>query len=329
MSFDTTAANTGRVKGACILLEQKLQQNLLWLACRHHILEVVCSNVFIAVFGRSAGPEVKLFRSFREFWPKINQNKYEACTENHLNEESLPLKAETITFANDMLKKHNSQQLREDYREFLELTLIFLGETPPHGIRFRVPGAFHHARWMSKMLYVLKLFIFRKQFPLDEFQSKACLEFSLFAVFIYVKAWIQCPNTCDAPVNDLNLIRTISKYYPSESYIAKAAKTAISRHLWYLSEELVPLALFSELVHKNTKRLMVDRLKEFIHSDSKPFIRSVRYAGTEDLSNKTVDFFIGPGSNAFFEILDINVNFLNEDIESWSNNTSYNDAKKK
>ena len=42
MSFDTTSANTGRLRGACVLLEQKLGKNLLWLACRHHVLEVVC-----------------------------------------------------------------------------------------------------------------------------------------------------------------------------------------------------------------------------------------------------------------------------------------------
>ena len=42
ISFDTTTANTGRLNGACTLLEFKMQKKLLWLACRHHILEVVC-----------------------------------------------------------------------------------------------------------------------------------------------------------------------------------------------------------------------------------------------------------------------------------------------
>lgn len=33
MSFDTTASNTGHLNGVCVLLEQKLGKNMLWLAC--------------------------------------------------------------------------------------------------------------------------------------------------------------------------------------------------------------------------------------------------------------------------------------------------------
>ena len=38
MVFDTCAANTGRVRGACSRLERTLNRRLLWLGCRHHIL---------------------------------------------------------------------------------------------------------------------------------------------------------------------------------------------------------------------------------------------------------------------------------------------------
>lgn len=41
MSFDTTAVNTGTRNGACVLLEQKMQKDMLWLPCRHHILEIM------------------------------------------------------------------------------------------------------------------------------------------------------------------------------------------------------------------------------------------------------------------------------------------------
>jgi len=41
MSFDTIAANTGHRNGTCVLLEHKIGKDLLWLACRHHILEVL------------------------------------------------------------------------------------------------------------------------------------------------------------------------------------------------------------------------------------------------------------------------------------------------
>ena len=38
--FDTTNSNTGLKKGACTLIEQKLERFLLYLAC-HHILEIL------------------------------------------------------------------------------------------------------------------------------------------------------------------------------------------------------------------------------------------------------------------------------------------------
>jgi len=60
-----------------------------------------------------------------------------------------------IEFCNKELKE---KQSREDYRELLELTFIFLGATPPHGITFRYPGAFHHARWMSATAPTLGVF---------------------------------------------------------------------------------------------------------------------------------------------------------------------------
>ena len=48
VSFDTTASNTGSTSGACTLLQQKLQQNLLHFACRHHIHELIIGGVFTA-----------------------------------------------------------------------------------------------------------------------------------------------------------------------------------------------------------------------------------------------------------------------------------------
>lgn len=46
LSFDTTASNTGPIKGAAVLLEQLLGKELLWLPCRHHIYELVLKSVF-------------------------------------------------------------------------------------------------------------------------------------------------------------------------------------------------------------------------------------------------------------------------------------------
>ena len=57
LSFDTTASNTGLVSGG--------GHDVLHLACRHHIYELVCEKAFTTCFGPSSGPEIQLFKRFK------------------------------------------------------------------------------------------------------------------------------------------------------------------------------------------------------------------------------------------------------------------------
>lgn len=67
LRFDTTSTNTGRLKGACVYLEQKLNRGLLWFACRHHVFELVIGNVFTKSLAIvSSGPDIVLFKRFKE-----------------------------------------------------------------------------------------------------------------------------------------------------------------------------------------------------------------------------------------------------------------------
>jgi len=50
----------------------------------------------------------------------------------------------------ESLKEHHQ---REDYRELLELTVIFLGGIPPRGIFFRVPEHFIKLDGEGYLLY--------------------------------------------------------------------------------------------------------------------------------------------------------------------------------
>ena len=64
ISFDTTAPNTGRRNGSCVLIEQKMEKDLLHFARRHHILELVVHVVFVRVLGCSSSSELLLFKCF-------------------------------------------------------------------------------------------------------------------------------------------------------------------------------------------------------------------------------------------------------------------------
>ena len=77
MCFDTTVVNSGPRNGACILLEQKLDKDMLWCACRHHILEIMLEAAVILALGTSKGPDILIFKRFQTNWEFIDRSTYD------------------------------------------------------------------------------------------------------------------------------------------------------------------------------------------------------------------------------------------------------------
>lgn len=71
------------------------------------------------------------------------------------------------------------------------------------------PGVVHRARWMAKIIYALKIYLFRDQFVLRSRELNALREFTTFAVRIYLKYWYVCPKPTLAPSNDLKLLKKL------------------------------------------------------------------------------------------------------------------------
>ena len=61
-----------------------------------------------------------------------------------------------------------------------------------------------------------------------------------------------------APANDLEFIKRLVTY--EDKSISKAASTAFSRHLWYLSEIMISLAFFDPDTCLSEKRDIVKAL---------------------------------------------------------------------
>ena len=74
MVFNTTATNSGHQNGACSIYEAELlQQKLLWLACRHHVPELVLKAAFKSLFGESSGPVNPAFLQLRDHvWESLD-----------------------------------------------------------------------------------------------------------------------------------------------------------------------------------------------------------------------------------------------------------------
>jgi hypothetical protein len=84
MSFDTTSSNSGRKNGAAVLLEKLLGRNLLYLACRHHILELVVSKVFTSLFGKLPCSKIS-----KKEWPEINKANSEPISDDRLSDPDM------------------------------------------------------------------------------------------------------------------------------------------------------------------------------------------------------------------------------------------------
>src|SRR6218665_1161321 len=174
---------------------------------------------------------------------------------------------------------------------------------------------------MAKLLHVLKLNLFKDQFRLTEHEATSCLEFGLFAVLIYCKTWTTSTNSCDVPINDLSLIQLLTKYKTSSPVISTVGLRAMGCHLWYLGLELSPLALFSDQMSPEVKQKIACRVKSGRSC-------SIRYTDQDDLSEKTLEYFIGRSSHLFFRILQINTAFMESDVHSLAEEATYKKAKK-
>ena len=319
LCFDTTAVNSGLVNGACTLIEQKLDRPVLHLACRHHVYELVLEKAFSTCLGVSSGPDIQLFKRFKGEWELIDRTTPEPFTA-----DDVPERDELLVNFRRFL---DQAQPRDDYRELLELCVIALGGVPKHGIRFSRPGALHRARWMAKGIYAVKIFLFRRQFRLTVSEAQGIRRCALFVVRTYAAAWFRTPLAAAAPALDLAFVNALRAYPDRE--LSKATLPVFGRHLWYLSERLVALALFDPDLPLGVKRDMVqaiDLQNEEEGEDEDPPRKSAVDIKDAALATKTVASFVMPSSKQLFKILDLEAGFLNKDPADWQEDSSYQDA---
>ena len=251
LCFDTTSSNTGIHTGAITVIQQMYDRRLLFLACRHHIFEIISTAVFDKFF-KSSGPQIALFSRFKEHWKFIDVTQYSAidaavsAVKSDLTSAEkawlCQTKADIINFRQNQISRET--QPRQDYLEFINLSLIMLGSVDtrvgedgsPLPIRFSPPGAYHRARWMAKGIYCLKIYLFCEQFKLTSQELQALRRICLFTLTIYVKVWQSAPSSCDAPLNDLCLLQSLESYAEVDSQVSEVALKKMRGHLWYLSE---------------------------------------------------------------------------------------------
>ena len=132
MVFDTTVSNTGTITVVCISVKSDLKRYLLWLACRHHIGEVLLNSVWDSLkIEVSKSPNVSLFTRFKE--------NYKAVQYTDMDDLEIPAILPALEAKRDSIVQlcHEAIKIgfvRGDYKE-LVLLLCYISETMNHVLR--------------------------------------------------------------------------------------------------------------------------------------------------------------------------------------------------
>jgi len=189
------------------------------------------------------------------------------------------------------------------------------------------PGAMHHARWMSKVTYSLKIWMFRAQFKLTPAEQRGLRDVCVFAVRVYLKAWISAPQASGAPYSDLLLLKTLIDYSSIHSDISKSTSLKFSNHLWYLSQELVSLAFFDRRVSSSTKRLMVSAMQSEENQDQDHSKESKRInVDLHSFKDKNLEDFVTAKSMTLIQMMELPNGFLAVDPDLWEDRDDYKQA---
>ena len=258
--FDTTSSNTGAEHGACRQLEMWLETPILYLACRHHVYELHVKRVVQEMTGLTKDPGVPLFRRLKKEWHTLNIDynnltKFDySSVPDWVGEEGRAV----LAWAEKELAKNTWP--RADYQELLILTIINLGGDIP-GFVFMLPGADHHARWMSKKIYFLKMNLLLNTFMMTEEEQLQVKEISKFILILSVKAWFEAPFPASAARNDLTYMINVVRYREvTRPSVTMAVMQSWYRHLWYLVPQTVVFALADTGLDNSQKERMAKKL---------------------------------------------------------------------
>ena len=313
--FDTTSVNTGCKGGAVLLLEKKFGRDLLALPCRHHILELIIGTVFDELFGESNGPNIGLFQYFVNVFESLDLKNFDyGLPEDKISFEE---KYDLLEFINNQFSCFHP---RDDYKEVLELAYIILNGNTEKKFTIKSPGAISHARWMCKLIYIFKLFLFRNQLILLETERDSLQRFVVFILKNYLKVWYVAPVAASAPNNDLIFLKTLNKYKSVDSNVANVAVKKMANHLWYLNDFNICFSLFDHNLDCETKDNLA---KQILNSSVASTLCKKPNINLEKIEELKLVDFVSTKSINFFKIFNISADFLALKSVDWLDNPNY------
>jgi hypothetical protein len=198
----------------------------------------------------------------------------------------------------------------------------------------------HKGRWMAKLLYAIKICLLEKHIKdlpkgtiTVQHQVPKVRNFVNFVTLIYSQWWLTCSSAVNAPWCDLRLYQQLLKYEMIDELVSKSAIKAFKRHLWYLTEEIVPLAIFSEATPTDERQALAERLLSLKPEDDLTVPQ--KHFGTDfgkpkfpELVTPTTKLadLVGQDSWFIFYILKLNDRFLIEKVEDGAHHAAYQEC---
>ena len=191
----------------------------------------------------------------------------------------------------------------------------------------------HAARWMSKAIYSLKVWMFRSQFGKTGKKSAAIspeecdklFQVCIFIVSTYVEAWYDAPSPASAARSDLQLAARVEEFADVNARASEVAAKKLSSHLYYLSEELVGLAVFDEGLSDEVRRELVGSIQNKLGLDDPMKKREISFA---ELLKTNIEDLGTTHTQTFFKIVGIEIEFFDAPVGTWSQNDDYVRGKK-
>lgn len=351
VSCDNATTNVGYKTGTCALVEDKLQKPLLRLMCNHHITEIVIKDVYHHLFSTDT-PNNLFYPILKEQWMQLREENfpYAPFEEQTYTENLFGLEQEIFDELKEnalasMRNQLASPSIRDDYKELNILGMKFFGERfnykKRNQVKFYALINPSNARFMGTAIQALKAYLFRDSLdwnsPAREKIRQDLEVFVIFIVLIYIPLWNGSNILFDAAVNTIECLKKLEKLSHLYLQIASVAKVALCRHLSYLSEELSPLAIFSNKISCEEKNEITAKLMQFDsvnlpprkigpneHSNHIAYSENIEFGELERLD---ISKLIGGRSHYLFNIMKINTDFLRCDAETWSTNNQYLNAR--
>ena len=335
--FDTTSTNTSAEIGCCKFVEEYVGFPVLYCACRHHTSELIIGEAVVMILGVTKDPGVKLFRRLKGDWDKLDLDPEHFTVMDRTDLPDWMVEEADKVLSWGLVALEEMEFFRGDYKECLQLAVLYLGGTVKN-FRMRYPGADSNARWMSKIIYFLKMALLESSFQTTEEEKKQIRSLAKFSAVAYVKYWLEVPLTVKAARNDLDqyiLMKKYEEYEPKLTKVHKNKKTGVityeprlsgkmNRHEWYWTGQLVPLALCDEGLTAEEREelaLAIHKTPKIEIKTGKPKFPNLEYKLGEP--RPKLSSFVTENSWLIFQILGIEGDFLSVPMKYWPGLSEY------